>query len=195
VEVFMGPPGDGKTTTIAKIAAQARARHSGRFGLVAADGFRVGAVEQLRLYADIIGAPFVVARSGQELSDAITGVRCPMLVDTAGRSPKDAGAAEIFEALAGRKGVRRHLVLPASTSPRDARRLIERFTPTNPDRLVLTRLDEVDTLAPLLGVISESKLPLSYLTNGQDVPDDLLRATPPVLADWVLGESGEGLGA
>jgi flagellar biosynthesis protein FlhF len=192
VEVFIGPPGVGKTTTIAKIAAQARARQDTRFGLVAADGFRVGAVEQLRLYADIIGSPFIVARSGADLSAALETGRRPLLVDTAGRSPRDAGSAEILDALAGRSDVRRHLVLPAGTPAAEARRVIKRFSVTAPDRLVLTRLDEVETLGPLVGVLQDAGLPISYFGFGQNVPDDLQRATPPVLADWVLGEAPIG---
>jgi flagellar biosynthesis protein FlhF len=192
VEVFVGPPGVGKTTTIAKIAAQGRAGQSARFGLVAADGFRVGAVEQLRIYADIIGSPFAVARSGAELAEALNGGRGPLLVDTAGRSPRDTGSADILNALAGRTGVRRHLVLPAGTTAADARRVIERFAAAQPDRLVLTRLDDVETIGPLLGVLRECRLPVSYLTNGQNVPDDLQRATPAGLTDWVLGEARDG---
>jgi flagellar biosynthesis protein FlhF len=189
VEVFIGPPGAGKTTTIAKIAAQARAGRSARHGVVAADGFRVGAVEQLRLYADIIGAPFAVARSAGDLTSALDQLRRrPVLVDTAGRSPRDEGAAEILDILSQRPDVRRHLVLPATTPVPMARRILERFAPARPDRLVLTRLDEVDTLAPLVDVLATCGLPVSYLTHGQNVPDDLQRATPRVFTDWVLGD-------
>jgi flagellar biosynthesis protein FlhF len=189
VEVFIGPPGAGKTTTIAKIAAQARAGRATRHGVVAADGFRVGAVEQLRLYADIIGAPFAVARSGEELTRALDDLRRrPVLVDTAGRSPRDEGAADILDALAPRADVRRHLVLPATTPAPMARKILERFASARPDRLVLTRLDEVDTLAPLVDVLATSGLPVSYLTHGQNVPDDLQRATPRVFTGWVLGD-------
>lgn len=192
VEVFVGPPGVGKTTTIAKIAAQARACGATPFGLIAADGFRVGAVEQLRIYAGIIGSPFHVARSGVELAAALEGGRRPLLVDTAGRSPRDTGSAEILDVLAGRSEVRRHLVLPAATSPGDARRVFDRFAPTRPDRLVLTRLDEVETIGPLLGVLRDYRVPVSYLTDGQNVPDDLQRATAAGLTDWVLGEARDG---
>src|SRR5207244_1899501 len=126
------------------IAAQARgAGPSARHGVVAADGFRVGAVEQLRLYADIIGAPFAVARSGEELTRALGDLRRrPILVDTAGRSPRDEGAADIL-----------------------------------------------DALAPLVDVLATSGLPVSYLAHGQNVPDDLHRATPRRLTEWVLGDS------
>ena len=195
VEVFVGAPGVGKTTTIAKIAAQARACGATPFGLVAADGFRVGAVEQLRIYADIIGSSFHVARSGAELAAALDGGRRPLLVDTAGRSPRDTGSAEILDVLAGRSDVRRHLVLPAGTAAADARRVLDRFAPTRPDRLVLTRLDEVETLGSLVGVLREYRLPVSYLTNGQNVPDDLQRATAAGLTDWVLGDAGDGANA
>ena len=195
IEVFVGPPGVGKTTTIAKIAAQTRATSTSRVWLVAADGFRVGAVEQLRLYAEIIGAPFLIARSGEELASTLNGVRRPLLVDTAGRSPRDSGNAEILEVLAGRKDVRRHLVLPADTTAEQARRIIDRFSPARPDRLVLTRLDETATLASLVDVIGDYKLPVSYLAHGQNVPDDLQRATPAALSDWVLGETIGGAGA
>ena len=189
VEVFIGPPGAGKTTTIAKIAAQARAGRSARHGVVAADGFRVGAVEQLRLYADIIDAPFAVARSGVELIRALDDLRRrPVLVDTAGRSPRDEGSAEILDVLAQRDDVRRHLVLPATTPVPQARRILERFAASRPDRLVLTRLDEIDTLAPLVDVLASCGLPVSYLAYGQNVPDDLQRATPRALTDWVLGD-------
>jgi flagellar biosynthesis protein FlhF len=191
VEVFIGPPGVGKTTTIAKIAAQARGTHSARLGMVAADGFRVGAVEQLRLYAGIIGSPFAIARSGADLARALDELDQPLLVDTAGRSPRDEGAAEILDVLATRGGVRRHLVLPASTSPAQARRIFDSFRTARPDRLVLTRLDEVDTLAPLVSVLTDSGLTVSYLGHGQAVPEDLERATPKTLTDWVLGDRME----
>jgi len=190
VEVFIGPPGAGKTTTIAKIAAQERARHGNALGLVAADGFRVGAVEQLRLYADIIGSPLDVARTPHELEAALERARRPLLLDTAGRSPLDDGSRTMLRILASRPDVRSHLVL-AATTPRDvARRVFDRFEDACPSRVVVTKLDEAESLTLLLPVLCDRGLPVSYLGTGQSVPEDLERATPPALAAWV---SGEGL--
>jgi flagellar biosynthesis protein FlhF len=188
VEVFVGPPGVGKTTTIAKIAAQERARRGKRLSLVAADAFRVGAIEQLRLYADILGTPFSTARTPDELEAALDGGRRPLLLDTAGRSPADDVARDMFRALAGRPDVRTHLVIAANT-PRDlARRVFDRFEDARPSRVVITKLDEAESLASLVPVLRERRLPISYVGTGQNVPGDLERATPSVLASWVAGE-------
>ena len=194
VQVFVGPPGAGKTTTIAKIAAQQRARRGSRLGLVAADGFRVGAVEQLRLYAEIIGAPFRVARSVDELTHAVADSTCPVLIDTAGRSPRDHEALEVFGVFAGQPQVRTHLVVPAATSPDAFKRIIDAYAPAHPTRVVFTKLDEADGIAPLIDVLRERDLVVSYLTAGQRVPEDLVAATPAGLAAQVLGEASVATG-
>ena len=189
-EVFVGPPGCGKTTTIAKIAAQERARGGPRLGLLAADGFRIGAVEQLRTYADILDAPFRVARTPDDLH-ALLGQRSrtPVLVDTAGRSPSDAAARDLFRVVGQASGIRTHLVLPASTSVAAARRILDGFAEARPTRLVLTKVDEADSLSPLVSLLHERQVPISYLGTGQRVPEDLNRATAQLLAASVLGES------
>ena len=122
VNVFIGPPGVGKTTTIAKIAAQARARGERRFRLVAADGYRVGAVEQLRLYADIIGSPFVVARTPEEVTGAVD-------------EQQAAGAGRHAGPVAGQRGSGGVLRGPGGAArradaPRGARRHHRRVTST-----------------------------------------------------------------
>jgi flagellar biosynthesis protein FlhF len=188
LEVFVGPPGVGKTTTVAKIAAQERARGGPMLGMVAADGFRAGAVEQLRAYASIIGAPFRSARSLDELQDALGGTRQTLLVDTAGRSPRDGGLRDLRKVLQRRKSVRTHLVLAADTSPASANRVIENFGEVRPDRLLITKADEAESLMPLLDVAIRHGLTISYIGDGQRVPEDLVRATPLALASALLKE-------
>lgn len=189
IEVFVGPPGVGKTTTIAKIAAQQRARHGRALTLVSADGYRVGAVEQLRLFADIIGSPFKVARSAAELRRLLQAARGPLLVDTPGRSAGDDVARDLFDLLGTAKRVRTHLVVPATGSARDVSRLVEHYRAASPSRIALARVDETDSLSSLIDSLRDTQLPVSYLGTGQHVPDDLERASGSLLAGLVLGDS------
>ncbi|MEZ5420344.1 MAG: hypothetical protein R2708_23805 [Vicinamibacterales bacterium] len=194
VEVFVGPPGVGKTTTIAKIAAQERVRHRRALGVVAADAFRAGAVEQLRTFAAIIGAPFRTARTVEDIEQALASSRQTLLVDTAGRSPKDDDVRDIRRLLGRREGVRTHLVLPADTPVPSARRILARFADAQPDRVVVSRLDEAEEPSALFAWLISTGLPVSYVTTGQRVPEDLEAATPAVLAAAMLRDELESMG-
>lgn len=187
-EVFVGPPGVGKTTTIAKIAAQECARRGTPLNLIAADAFRAGAIEQLRSYAAVMGSPLRIARSAPEFEEALSGSRQTALVDTAGRSPKDVELSSLFDVLKNTRGVRTHLVLAADTSAATARRLLDAYAPLQPARVVITKLDESESMMPLFDAVRERGLPVSYLTAGQRVPEDLWRATPASLAAAILRE-------
>jgi len=189
IEVFVGPPGVGKTTTIAKIAAGRRVVGRKPPVLVAADGFRAGAVEHLRAYATIIGAPFRPARGASELEQALGSSQHGVLVDTAGRPPSDPAFRELWSVIASRPKVRTHLVLAADTSVAMARRVLLRYAPTSPSRVIITKIDEAETVAPLLAVLRDQRLPVSYLASGQRVPEDLAVATAAGLAHVVLGTS------
>jgi flagellar biosynthesis protein FlhF len=187
VELFVGPPGAGKTTTIAKIAAQERARRGTRLNLLAADGFRVGAVEQLRLYADIIGTPFSIARSPADIEQSLLSTKGTVLVDTAGRSARDPKAHEVVSMLSEMPGVRTHLVVAAGATVRDVHRVLDIYGDKSPKRVVLTRVDEAESVSPLMQIFQERGMKVSYIGTGQRVPDDLERATPERLAAHVLG--------
>ena len=110
-----------------------------------------------------------------------------MLLDTAGRSPSDDVSREMLRVLAGRTGVRTHLVLAAGTPIADARRTLDRFADAHPSRVVITKLDEAESLGPMVSLLRERELPISYLGTGQRVPEDLQRATAPLIAAWATG--------
>jgi flagellar biosynthesis protein FlhF len=188
VHVFIGPPGVGKTTTIAKIAARERARGGTRFGLIAADGHRVGAVEQLRLYADVIRSPFAAVRSIAGLERVLALRAQPVLVDTAGRTPDDRAFLELLACLAERNDVKTYLVVDAGQAAQQVRRTFEHYRDANPDRVILTKLDQINSLAPLFEVVRQADVPVSHFGTGQRVPDDLVLATASALAGAVLGE-------
>ena len=107
-------------------------------------------------------------------------------MDTAGRSPSDGGVRELLRLVGRRRGVRTHLVMAADTSASSARRIFDMYQDARPDRLVVTKLDEAESLSPLLGVARERGMAVSYLTAGQRVPEDLDRATSALLAGAVL---------
>jgi flagellar biosynthesis protein FlhF len=187
---LVGPTGVGKTTTIAKLAANFRLRDKRRVGLITVDTYRIAAVEQLRTYADIIELPMRVVSTVQEMRTAVDAMADLdlVLLDTAGRSPKDEEQLQElrrFVAEAGADEV--HLVLSSVASANTLARTVERFAEVGTSALILTKLDEANALGNVLGLVRSCGLPLSYLTNGQNVPDDIAPADGRALARIVLG--------
>jgi len=191
VAALVGPTGVGKTTTVAKLAADLKLRRGARVGLLTVDSYRIAAVEQLRTYADIIDVPLAAADGPEAARRALDdlGPLDVVLVDTAGRSPRDEERIrELGDLLAAIRPDEVHLVLGASTSRRGLRAAADLFAPARPDRLILTKLDEAETLGPLLAVLGPDDRPVAYLATGQDVPDDLEPADRGRLARLILGE-------
>ena len=187
---LVGPTGVGKTTTIAKLAANYRLKEKRRVGLITVNTYRIAAVEQLRTYADIIDLPMQVVSTPREMREAVGRMDDLdlILLDTAGRSPKDevriqelraflteADADEVHLVLSS-VAVRGRWSRPPSVSP-----------PSAPPPLILTKLDEATGLGNILPLLRFSRLPLSYLTNGQNVPDDIETANAQRLARLILG--------
>lgn len=184
---LVGPSGVGKTTTAAKIAAQARMQ--GRSVMfVAADAYRVGAVEQLRRFADLLGAEIEVANGADSLDAILAAADADVvIVDTAGRG---APANDAVEHRLARevKGRSRHILLCLSASTRavDAERMTRAFSTARPTSLVITKLDETSTPAGIAHACASSKLPISTLCFGQRVPEDIAQATTNALVDYVV---------
>jgi flagellar biosynthesis protein FlhF len=191
VVALVGPTGVGKTTTVAKLAANFKLVHGLRPGLVTVDTYRIAAVEQLRTYAEIIDLPLAVANAPSEMQRALDelGDVDLVLIDTAGRSPRDeVRIRELADFLAEARPEEVHLVLSAVAGERSLRSAVERFAIVNADRLILTKLDEADGLGGVLAVIGQANRPVSYLTTGQAVPDDIEPADRRRLARLILGD-------
>jgi len=192
---LVGPTGVGKTTTIAKLAAHYRLKQKHNVGLITVDTYRIAAVEQLRTYAEIIDLPMQVVSSPREMRDAVRRMRGQdlILLDTAGRSPKDDIKIRELKAFLSEAGADEvHLVLSAVTAARTLEQTAQRFAAVGTTRLILTKLDEASSLGNLLPLVRSAKLPLSYLTNGQNVPDDIETAEAGRLARLVLGMDSAG---
>jgi flagellar biosynthesis protein FlhF len=187
---LIGPTGVGKTTTIAKLAANFHLRERRRVGLITVDTYRIAAVEQLRTYADIIDLPMRVVATPQEMRDAVESMSNLdlVLLDTAGRSPQDEVKLQELEAfLTEADADEVHLVLSSGASAATLTRTAQRFRGVGATSLILTKLDEAGGLGNILPLLRSCKLPLSYLTNGQNVPDDIAPAERRRLARQVLG--------
>lgn len=190
VVALVGPTGVGKTTTVAKLAANFKLVHGLQPGLVTVDTYRIAAVQQLRTYAEIIDLPLAVANAPNEMCRAIDelGNVDLVLIDTAGRSPRDeVKIRELAEFLSEARPDEVHLVLSAVAGERSLRSAVERFAVVRADRLILTKLDEADGLGGVLAVIGQANRPVSYLTTGQAVPDDIEPADRRRLARLILG--------
>jgi len=188
---LVGPTGVGKTTTVAKLAANLKLSSSARIGLLTVDTYRIAAVEQLRTYAEIIDIPLAVADEPAAMRPALESLGDTDLVfiDTAGRSPKDElKIRELAEFLEQAQPDQVHLVLAATSSPQSLRAAVDRFAPTGVNRFILSKLDEVEQPGALLAAVALSTKPLSYITTGQTVPDDIEPADRHRLARIIVGQ-------
>jgi flagellar biosynthesis protein FlhF len=189
VVALVGPTGVGKTTTVAKLAATFKLAHGVRVGLITVDTYRIAAVEQLKTYAEIIDLPLAVVNDPAEMPRALDelGAVDLVFIDTAGRSPRDeVKIRELAEFLLQAKPDEVHLVLSAVAGERSLRSAVDRFAMVQVDRLILTKLDEAESLGGILAVLGLYSRPLSYLTTGQAVPDDIEPADRKRLARLIL---------
>ena len=189
VVVFVGPTGVGKTTSIAKLAARLALKHRKKVVLLSLDGFRIGAVEQLKTYAGLMGMPFRFVRDVASLAQTIDecSQRDHILVDTTGYGPRNAGPLlELGRFLVAFGDAECHLVMSATTKPRDIPEITSRFECCNPDHLLFSKLDETMTLGPILDELVRTAKPMRYYSDGQRVPEDFHTAPPERIVNLVL---------
>jgi flagellar biosynthesis protein FlhF len=189
---FIGPTGVGKTTTLVKLAAHLSLTVTPKITLVTIDTYRIGAVEQLRAYAQILRLPLEIALHREDLKQIIERNRHQdlLLIDTAGRGPHPPGQMEeLRDFLTVHPQIENHLLLSATMKERDIEKVGQRFSSLVPiQSYIFTKIDETEEYTPLLNQLIRSKRPLSYLTTGQRVPEDFEIASKVRMANLVLSQ-------
>lgn len=193
VVFFVGPTGVGKTTTIAKIASKFHVEEGKRVVLFTTDTYRIAAAEQLRTYANIMGVPFRVIYSEDEIKQSIEEFKDYdyVLVDTAGHSHKNEAQKEIMSgflhAVDGMADKEVFLVISATTKYRDLLIIADSYSDMASYNLIFTKLDETMTLGNLLNLKLYTDASMSYVTYGQNVPDDIEEFNPQKTVKQLLG--------
>lgn len=186
---FIGPTGVGKTTTLVKLAAQFWLKVTRRITLITIDTYRIGAVEQLKTYGQILKLPVEVATSPEELRKIIDhqSDQDLLLIDTAGRNPRHTASMEELGAfLSAHPSIENHLVLSATMKERDLARMTTCFSIRPIQSYIFTKIDETEEYVPIFNQLLRFRRPLSYLTCGQRVPEDIELATKGKVSDLVL---------
>ena len=190
---LVGPTGVGKTTTLAKLAARFVLDGGCSVALITADTYRIAAVEQLKTYADILNVPLEVVYTPEDLQRALAkhADKSLVLIDTAGRSPKNVEQIqELQELLAVDAAIESYLVLSCTTKYCDAVDIVERFSQCAQEKVIFTKLDESTNLGTAFNLLYQfPRLSLSYITTGQNVPDDIELVNPQKLASMLLRDS------
>jgi len=196
VVALVGPTGVGKTTTVAKLAARYALQHGyQQVALVTTDSYRIGAHEQLRTYGRILGVPVRVANDADELRTVLEHLsdKRLILIDTAGMSQRDLRLTEQFnQVLSGAPKLKTCVVLSANTQTAGVQDVMRAFSKVKLDACVLTKLDESVSIGGVLSVIAQHKLPVAYLSDGQQVPEDLHRAHSHTLINRALALLQQG---
>ncbi|HYE60981.1 MAG TPA: hypothetical protein VD997_03205, partial [Phycisphaerales bacterium] len=190
---LVGPTGVGKTTTIAKLAAAYKLRQGKKVGLITSDTYRIAAVDQLRVYANIIGLPLKVVMTPREMAAACSSLadHDVILIDTAGRSQHDATRLDELQTFIEASSPHEtHLMLSATVAEPVLLKAAEKFGALSPTRVIFSKLDEAVSFGVLLNVMhgqtQGQKLKVSYVTTGQEVPDQIELAQADRLARLVL---------
>ncbi|PCJ33139.1 MAG: flagellar biosynthesis protein FlhF [Gammaproteobacteria bacterium] len=182
IYALVGPTGVGKTTTIAKIAARCALKHGAKnVALITTDCYRIGGQEQLRTYARILGVPVRVAKTHEELSIALNDLidRRFILIDTAGMNQRDVQLAEKFSVLKQQSPrIKNYLTLSANTQASGLNDTINTFSNLELSGCILTKTDETSSLGGAISALIRHNLPLTYICNGQQVPEDFSLARP-----------------
>ncbi len=188
---FLGSTGVGKTTTIAKLASRLKLEQNCNLALVTADTYRVAAVKQLQVYADILSVPMYVVYDPEELSAKLDELEKydVVLVDTAGCSHKNKEQIEDVRTLLEQVPIAKRLVylaLSVGTKYKDLKEIAKVYSDITDYSIIFTKLDETSSVGVMLNMKVDTKCPLSYITNGQYVPDDISRIDAQAVAKQLM---------
>lgn len=184
-----GPTGVGKTTTIAKLAADQIFRERKKVGFITADTYRISAIEQLRTYATILNVPLEVVQSPGDMQRALNVLSgCDLIfMDTAGRNYlNELLVAELHSLFSLSEQSETYLVLSLTSKTKDMQKITEHFSKYGIQKVIFTKLDETESIGPLYNLLNEFSLKASYITNGQNVPDDILPVDDKLLVQMLL---------
>lgn len=190
VYAFVGPTGVGKTTTIAKIAARFTLQYGAEnIGLVTMDGYRIAAVEQLVTFAKILGVNVNVAHNSDSLQTTLSKLsdKKLVLIDTAGMNPKDIRVHQQFEILNNTDTpISATLVVSATSQHHVLENIYKHYKKYNIENIIVTKLDESESIGAPLSLLLNNKIPLAYLSNGQRVPEDLQQANNQTVIQYLI---------
>src|SRR5699024_9033071 len=191
---FVGPTGVGKTTTIAKIAATLMLKKSKKVAFITTDTYRIAAIEQLKTYARILDVPLEVAYSFEDFKKAIKKLNDydVILVDTAGRNFRESKYVQSLKKMID-NGVDMdtYLVLALTAKPKDIQHTFDQFDSLSKKSIIFTKADETAQYGSLINIPFTRNIDIAFLTNGQDVPDDLIVCDAKMIRDLIIGDARE----
>lgn len=189
---LVGPTGVGKTTTIAKLAAEQVLKNNRKVGLITSDTYRIAAVEQLKTYATILNVPLEVVFSPQDLAKALKQLadRDIIFMDTAGRNYRnEMYVSELNSLLKSKGNSETYLVLSLTTKYKDMKVITKNFSKFKVDKVLFTKMDETGTFGSIINLTHDFSLKLGYITNGQNVPDDIVELNEDLIIERILEEA------
>lgn len=189
--VLVGPTGVGKTTTIAKLAGKLALKEGKKVGLITVDTYRIGAVDQLKTYAEIMDIDFKVVLNNKEMVEAVQAMKDldVILIDSTGRSSKNIMQIKELKNLIGKAEVdSTYLVISGTTKNKDLKNIIEGYKGLEYNKIIITKLDETTSYGNIYNLQKLSGKPIRYLTVGQNVPDDIIDAKKEKVLDLLFLE-------
>lgn len=187
----VGPTGVGKTTTLAKIAADCVLNHQKKVAFITTDTYRIAAIEQLKTYAQILNIPIEVCYSIDDFQAAANKFSSydVVLIDTAGRNFRNKQYVEdLFNVINFKMEMETYLVLSLTSKQKDMEEIFQQFSSITIDKFVFTKADETSSYGSIMNLVDKYKIGVAYITTGQNVPDDVVIASPDTITNLLLGD-------